>query len=322
MRYDIEADWQLLNTCNYRCPYCFFPSSLLGEKLTVYGTPEVWRQAFDQTGLTWLLNITGGEPTIYPGFASLCQLLTIKHYLSFNTNLTHPSIVDVANRVDPARVKFINAGLHAEERTRRKGLKLFLKNAACLKESNFPIFVSIVATPEVLSQVDKTIALTETVGFIPIPKLLRGPYKGRLYPQAYSASERATFIQFAARAQESYDSTLQDLPYVFGDEKYVEGIPAFTGRMCGAGSEFIRLEADGKIYRCEVKESNYLGNILNNSFVPRTVKTPCDSEYCFYFCLRYSDFTRFPKSPARSNIFGRFHRSALQAIRSVVSARS
>ncbi len=23
MRYDIEADWQLLNTCNYRCDNCF-----------------------------------------------------------------------------------------------------------------------------------------------------------------------------------------------------------------------------------------------------------------------------------------------------------
>ena len=42
MKYDIEADWQLLNTCNYRCAYCFFPPAVLGEKLTVYAKPEVW----------------------------------------------------------------------------------------------------------------------------------------------------------------------------------------------------------------------------------------------------------------------------------------
>src|SRR5262245_1369852 len=47
----------------------FFPPAVLGEKLTVHGEPDVWRRAFDRTGLTWLLHITGGEPTIYPRFA-------------------------------------------------------------------------------------------------------------------------------------------------------------------------------------------------------------------------------------------------------------
>jgi MoaA/NifB/PqqE/SkfB family radical SAM enzyme len=66
MRYNVEADWQLLYTCNYRCPYCFIPPDTLGQPLTVYAEPEVWRRALDQTGLTWLQHITGGEPTIYP----------------------------------------------------------------------------------------------------------------------------------------------------------------------------------------------------------------------------------------------------------------
>jgi MoaA/NifB/PqqE/SkfB family radical SAM enzyme len=110
MRYDMEADWQLLNTCNYRCPYCFFPPLTLGEKLTVHAEPEVWRRVIDRTGLTWLLHITGGEPTIYPRFAELCQLLTATHYLSFSSNLTHSSVVDVAKRVDPSRISFIRRG--------------------------------------------------------------------------------------------------------------------------------------------------------------------------------------------------------------------
>ena len=321
MRYDIEADWQLLNTCNYRCAYCFFPPHTLGERLVVHGEPEVWWQAFDRTGVTWLLNITGGEPTIYPRFAELCQLLTARHYLSFNSNLTHKSVVEFAKRVDPARINFINAGLHAEERRLRNGLKKFLDHAACLKEHNFPLFISIVATPEVLSRVDEIIALTEPIGLTPIPKLLRGPYNGKIYPKGYSASERVTFIQFAARARKSYKPMLQSLPErptsdVFGDENYLDGTPVFTGRMCSAGLKFVRLQADGKIYRCEVKQSNYLGNILDNSFRPQPVKSRCDSSYCYYFCLKYSD----------SSLRAKLSRTirglpALRAIRSAVSAR-
>jgi MoaA/NifB/PqqE/SkfB family radical SAM enzyme len=267
---------------------------MLGEKLTVFSAPEIWKQAFDRTGLTWLLHITGGEPTIYPRFSELCQLLTETHYISFNSNLTHDSVAEIARRVDPSRINFINAGLHAEERQLRNGLEKFLKHASILKEGNFPIFINIVATPDVLSRVDDIIALTKPVGLTPIPKLLQGPYNGKMYPDAYSAKERATFIEFARKARDSYDpllSVLTEYPSidVFGDENYVEGIPWFRSRSCSAGEKFVSLQPDGKIYRCEPKQSNYLGNILDGSFRPRSGKSPCDSDYCFYFCLKYAD---------------------------------
>ena len=322
MRYDMEADWQLLKTCNYRCPYRFFPPLTLGEKLTVHAEPEVWRRAIDRTGLTWLLHITGGEPTIYPRFAELCQLLTATHYLSFSSNLTHSSVVDVAKRVDPSRISFINAGLHAEEREQRKGLAKFLEHAACLRERNFPVFISIVSTPDVLSRIDEIIALTEPIGLAPIPKLLRGEYKGKVYPWAYSAKERSTFIEFATRARESYGpllGVLSERPSidVFGDEEYVDGTPGFGGRMCSAGEKFVSLQPDGKIYRCEVKQSNYLGNILDGSFQPRTGKSRCDSQYCFYWCLKYSDAPRPGFSTPflrETKLWRRIRRSAVNII--------
>jgi MoaA/NifB/PqqE/SkfB family radical SAM enzyme len=293
MFYDIEADWELLKTCNYRCGYCFLPAAELGEKLIVYAEPEMWRHAFDRTGLTWLLHITGGEPTVYPRFAELCRLLTAKHYLSLNSNLTHPSIVEVAKYVDPSRIAFINAGLHAEERDFRKGLKKFLEHATILKERNFPIFVSIVCTPDVLSRVDQIIALTAPIGLTVVPKLLFGPYRGKVYPQAYSAKERSVFVEFAAKARDGYgwSRVLRQRPSidVFGDDNYVDGIPWFRGRRCSAGQKLVSLQADGKIYRCEAKLSNYLGNILDGSFQRRTGKSRCDSNYCYYFCLKYAD---------------------------------
>jgi MoaA/NifB/PqqE/SkfB family radical SAM enzyme len=309
MRYDVEADWQLLNTCNYRCPYCFFPPVVLGEELTIHAEPEVWRRAIDRTGLIWLLHITGGEPTIYPRFAELCQLLTARHYLSFNSNLTHSSVVDIAKRVDPSRISFINAGLHAEERERRKGLSKFLKHAAHLNEQNFPVFISVVGTPDVLCRVDEIIALTAPIGLAPIPKLLRGAFNGKIYPEAYSATERSTFVEFARRARESYGPLLRVLSErpsidVFGDENYVDGIPSFGGRMCSAGEKFVSLQPDGRIYRCEAKQSNYLGNILDASYRFQTGKSPCDSKYCFYWCLKYADAPSQVSIKARSDCHG------------------
>src|SRR5262249_1136015 len=293
MRYDIEADWQLLNTCNYRCAYCFFSSELLGEKLTVYGEPETWKQAFDRTGLTWLLHVTGGEPSVYPGFAKLCQLLTEKHYLSFNSNLSNSSVVEVAKRVDPSRLSFINAGLHAKERETRRGLEKFLEHAACLKEHGFPLFISIVATSDVLHRADEIITLTKPIGLIPIPKLLRGSHEGKIFPEAYSAKEKAAFIEFTKRARESYGPFIRNLVErptvdIFGDEDYLDGIPDFRGRMCGAGVKFVSLQPDGTVYRCQRKQANYLGNILDGSF-KTAEKSRCRSNYCFHFCLKYSD---------------------------------
>jgi MoaA/NifB/PqqE/SkfB family radical SAM enzyme len=334
MHYDIEADWQLLSTCNYRCTYCWLSPDALGEKLTVHAEPDVWKRAIDRTGLTWHLHITGGEPTIYPRFAELCQLLTATHYLSLNSNLTHSSIVDFAKRVDPSRIIYINAGLHAAERELKKGLPKFLKHAGYLKERNFPIFITIVSTPDVLSRVDEVIALTAPIGLTPVPKLMRGAYKGKIYPEAYSAKERSTFIEFMARARGNYSpqphqpavESVEELigPLGVGDESYLDRIPRFHGRMCSAGEKFVSMWSDGKIYRCEQKQSNYLGNILDGSLRLRTGKSPCDSDYCFYFCMKYSDAPRpgFSEPFIRSTqLFRRIRRStAWPAIRSVKRA--
>ena len=69
MQYDIEGAWHLLDTCNFRCSYCFFSAKELGRKIAVRALPEEWLSAFTQTGKRWLLHLTGGEPPIYPGFA-------------------------------------------------------------------------------------------------------------------------------------------------------------------------------------------------------------------------------------------------------------
>jgi len=99
-----------------------------------------------------LLHLTGGEPSIYPDFPELCDLLSQDHYLSVNSNLTHPSINSFAERVHPSRVHYVNAGLHPTERSRHSGYSQFIRHADLLRKKGFPLFVSLVATPDVLAR--------------------------------------------------------------------------------------------------------------------------------------------------------------------------
>lgn len=87
MKYAIEADWHLLDTCNYRCAYCFFGPATLGTKLRTFCDPKGWSSAFEASGSIWLLHMTGGEPSIYPNFVELCEQLTVRQFISqFQSN--------------------------------------------------------------------------------------------------------------------------------------------------------------------------------------------------------------------------------------------
>lgn len=292
VRYDIEADWQLLNTCNYRCDYCFFPGEVLGEKTVRHGTPDEWADAFSATGLTFLLHLTGGEPSAYPDFVDLCAALTRRHFISLNSNLTQASLGDFARRIDPARVSVINAGLHPDERVRRRGIEVFNRNLALLHEAGFSIFVSMVATPQVLATADELARLVTVPGLVPVPKLLRGTYRGRLYPDAYDAAEREAFRALSRGARSAYGAwraRRSEPPTInpFEDDDFLTGTPTFRGTACAAGSRFVRIEPQGDVFRCG-SDTAMQGNILAGTFAPLAGPSPCDSGYCFYFCRKYT----------------------------------
>jgi MoaA/NifB/PqqE/SkfB family radical SAM enzyme len=291
MNYNIEADWQLLDTCNYRCDYCFFGPETLGSKLRTFASPEGWKSAFDATGDVWLLHMTGGEPSIYPDFVELCENLTARHFVSINSNLTHCSLQNFARRIDPSRISFINAGLHLEERELRNGHHSFLSNADLLRSSNFPILVSLVATPTALERFPEAIALMKPVGLFPIPKLFRGTLGGRSYPEAYTDGDKRRFKTFAEQARDFYQpliAKMDDPPSIdaLNDDLFLEGLPSYRGLLCDAGDRFVQILPNGDVFRCGGSSSQ--GNILNGTLVRRSKPAPCDTQHCYYFCNKYS----------------------------------
>ena len=297
MKYGIEADWHLLNTCNYRCSYCFFGPDVLASKLQTFASPGEWRSAFDATGDVWLLHMTGGEPSIYPDFVELCEALTARHYISLNSNLTHSSLESFTQRIDPLRVNCINAGLHLEERNLRSGHGRFLRHADLLRSKGFPILISLVATPPALARFDEAIALLKPIGLFPIPKLFRGVLDECTYPKAYSDLQKSRFRTLSQLAREYYEPQLVRMAEppsvdVLNDDAFVEGLPTYTGRLCDAGVRFVHMNPNGDVFRCGGKDLQ--GNILAGTFAKRSHPTPCKSQHCYYFCNKYSFLNASP----------------------------
>lgn len=291
LKYDVEADWMLLTSCNFRCAYCFFSAAFLKAKLRIYGTHVQWKDGFDATGKTWLIHITGGEPTIYPGFADLCEQLSQNHYLSINSNLSHHSIEALAEKVDPERVHYINAGVHAEERQKRASLSLFIDRVNKLQKHRFNVLVSLLMTPETVYNFQGISNYFESHGLYLIPKVIRGAYEGKRYPTAYSIGEKSLILQYLMEARQKYTTVIERMGEpvsinMFSDDRFLNGIPQYLGKRCSSGSKFVRINPDGTVTRCGSGEE--LGNIRLKNVRLLSAAKPCDTSYCPYFCEKYT----------------------------------
>ena len=290
--YDIEADWTLMTTCNFRCAYCFHTDRLLGAKIDPPAPVKKLAAFFDASGLRWHLHLTGGEPFHYPDFLELCERLTRRHVISVNSNIDSPKVLQFVERINPDRVDFINCAVHLQQRTQRKRLPQFIEHITALRTSGFDAYVTSVMYPEVfplfLAHWDQLAAQ----GAAPWPKAFRGDYDGKHYPEAYTDDERALIVDYSKRAEAFYAdqfSLREDRPTidpVIDREVFLQGVPNFRGRQCSAGHDVVRINHRGDIYRCGGKTP--LGSIVSGEFRRMNHLTPCSEHFCPYYCTKYS----------------------------------
>jgi MoaA/NifB/PqqE/SkfB family radical SAM enzyme len=302
MQYDVEADFYPLTTCNFRCNYCFLSQQALGAKIVVHGSPQQWADGFDSTGKTWLIHITGGEPTIYPKFVELCQHLSQRHYLSINSNLSHRAIEEFADVIDPQRVSFINAALHLVERHQRSGFDAFIGRVQKLQSARFIVFALVVMTPPIIPRFPLLSRIFQDHGICILPKIMRGTVAGKRFPGAYSATEKEQLRQYLAEARVAHAPLLARMaepPTVdlFSDNFLTPGL-TYRGRLCGAGHNFVQVRPDGTVLRCGSEQQ--LGNVLTKSVALLPSPKICDTSYCPYFCEKYTS-PRFAQ-PAMASI--------------------
>ena len=305
----VEADWTLLHTCNFRCDYCFVPVPLLSEKIRVRATNEQWAAAFDRHGVTWQIHMTGGEPSAYPHFTDLCARLTQNNVISLNSNLTNKSLLEFANKIDPSRVVFINAGLHHKERASRNLVPAFVERARYLSSKGFNVMVTAVMSIEFLSVADDVRRELARSGIVLVPKILRGSFDGKQWPHAYTAGQRSKlFAMLDAAVPElekisdrggsqlsidlRHDRELlgegQGMAFKLRDmvSQTAAMDKMFRGKPCGAGLSFVSITPGGDVYRCSSKR--LLGNLLTGSFAFMQKPERCDTTYCPYFCFKHT----------------------------------
>lgn len=289
--YDVEADFFLLTTCNFRCAYCFLRPEQLGAKIVCHASNEQWRAAFDATQKTWMIHITGGEPFLYPRFTDFCSSLSTNHYLSINSNLGHRSVNEFATRIDPSRVHYINAALHQSERTCGARLGDFISRVQVLRRFHFAVMVSVVMTPAMIATYPALSAHLESYGLSPLPKVMYGYFDGRIYPAAYSHEEQSRLRDYIAVAKERNSelaASMVEAPTIdlFSEHVMLDARRRYRGRLCGSGYNFVSITSNGTVLRCG--SGRRLGNILAGDLEFLAAPAPCDAEYCLYFCNKYT----------------------------------
>lgn len=302
MYYDIEADWNLLDTCSYCCSYCYVPAVRRPERPPVTASIQSIAALFNDSGLTWLLHITGGEPFLYPRFVELCQILTQRHAITVNTNLSLAGVQEFATSIAPERVSFVNCGLHIQQREQRNAVSDFIEALRLLQQRGFVVMISYVIAPELFDSFQTHYSFFLRNGIVLIAKALQGYHDRKPYRVSYTPEQRQAFLFLSQQAKEQsirlgIGDGLAFSINPFLDRGFVqEGLLDYRGTPCGAGSTFVRISRNGDSRRCGARD--VLGNVANGVFERRAGPSVCNEDGCPYFCVKYA----LPDTAPRSRV--------------------
>lgn len=274
--YDVEADWTVNHVCNFRCPYC------IGSFEPVEGgpTPQEARRGFDATGLTWLVHMTGGEPFLLKDFVHLAELLTRRHYISVNSNLS--GSLAGFEHLDPARVAFIHVGFHSRERQKRTGQRFgqVFSRIAILRTAGFTVFASQVVGPADFEEYERDYEAALRENVVLKPKIHKDADFRREDVQRFlELSARADAVDGGIGPGLSIDLSAPTQALHFS-------VTDFERRLCRSGRKFVTMDPLGNASRCLAEP---LGNVFNGTLRLNTENRRCNTfPYCKSFCLKYS----------------------------------
>lgn len=317
MGYDIEAAWQINDFCNFDCVYCWLHNKDWSKRKRFIGQDNTQKvlDGFDRTGIKWLIHMSGGEPFFFPNFIKLCQRLTKNNFISINTNLSHKDTFRFAELIAPERVNFIHCSLHIQQRKKTKEINDFISKYQFLQKRGFNIFASYLMYPHLISRFKKAYARFKSEGIILKPKVFWGNctrfrildsiifkrvrrFFGRRYPDGYTDKQKILIKsymdtgntyggQYKTQAQGFREQTV-DLTL---DRNWIDKLPSFKGQLCRAGKNFVKMDQDGKVFRCNDEPQHYLGNLFNSNIKLFDKTTECSSDICScpYVGYRYAN---------------------------------
>jgi hypothetical protein len=191
------AIWFLTWKCNNRCPYCWeVQRQARGEfHPEEFKDARVWVDAWNRLK-PGVLDITGGEPWLQPGFIDMLEGLDDRIQIAITTNATQ-DLTEFVQRIRPERICSMTLSLHPTQRMSRE---TFVGKCHLLKGRGFPVTVNFVAWPEQMWLIPMYKELFEKQGI----RFHVDPYAATPY-RPYEFSERETdFLRQHVTGDRSY----------------------------------------------------------------------------------------------------------------------
>jgi MoaA/NifB/PqqE/SkfB family radical SAM enzyme len=267
MKFDVIADWTLNKFCNFSCPYCYVP--IKDRRDIAYKGNDIQRtiNSFNNSGKTWLIHMSGGEPFYHPDFIDLCKGLTEKHYISLNTNISNRLVYDFCQNIDPKKVSFVHCSLHIIERENQRLVNDFMEKVRALEQATFHVFITQVMWPPIVDGFTQTFEFFKKNGMLVRPKLFKGNYRQKDYPQSYSERQKSTILHLMKLIEEADSRPVKAKGHINPDldRLWIDGYVSFRNLPCLAGERFVAIDYNGNIKRCLSDPTN-LGNIYQGEF--------------------------------------------------------
>ncbi|MHB9154391.1 MAG: radical SAM protein [Endomicrobiales bacterium] len=266
----ISFSWDLHWACNFRCPYCWWHGRWeeLGPRNRYPGLEaltRVWKRIHEKYGEAHI-EIAGGEPSIYPGFADFMKELLRYHTVGMMTNLSGDlePLLAGAPRELLGRLK-IGATFHPLF----ADLDTFIKKAVRIRKTGMSLGILYLAYPPQVKDIPRYKKVFAENDLFFSVSTFWGTYQGRDYPQSYTDEERRIInLELGERKGEKFQTE-----------------PLVTqGKLCNAGHTYAIIHPEGEVLRCGggswKGENIILGNLFDDSFALWDAPRPCHSQYC------------------------------------------
>ena len=259
----IQIGVDLTYACNYKCPYCVLPPVVKHRGV------EEWVAAFERIRFlhgSCYINLSGGEPSIYPGFYELVQKLSRHHIVDLCTNLSWP-VEKLIPALSPENL-LLSPTFHPTQVPFEKfldGLR-FARPYVTRRDPSGRPSVNFVCDPPQMDRMSEYRDRLGQAGFslLPLPLMVDG--------RLSSSKEEKSLIAAASPFQGSENSRLD----------FQLGRQSPRGRLCGAGAIYALVRGDGGVDRCSRYKGGALGNFFSKDFLLWEGPTPCAQDWCPY----------------------------------------
>lgn len=259
----IYFTWDIHYKCNFRCPYCWFYKGWVdGSRRNIYLLPEQWLERWVRVRKKYgeiRIEITGGEPFLYPNFIKLVKLLSSIHTVKVTTNMSG-DIETFVKEIDPKRVH-----LDLNYHPLFSEVETFIKKTLLLKEAGFKAGVCYLAYPPQMEMIDVFRGRFEEAGINFALAAFWGEYQGKRYPEGYTEQEAELIRPF-----------LGDIDRII---YHLKG-ESPKGKLCNAGYKYAVIQADGKVIRCGQLADKIISNFLEEDLRLLDSPEPCEANFC------------------------------------------